>query len=144
MTVYYREQWASSQTIGAYLTDSPEIESLLGKEEVFFDSVRIKGNYVFASITAKEKGFAVLSIPYDLGWKVLVNGKEVSKYEVNGGLIWIPLTSGYNQIDMHFVPHGLKPGIMMSRIGILIWLILLLSPTLFRKKEKEGAVTHNS
>jgi len=33
MTVYYREQWASSQTIGAYLTDSPEIESLLGKEE---------------------------------------------------------------------------------------------------------------
>ena len=33
MTVYYREQRASSQTIGAYLTDSPERESLFGKEE---------------------------------------------------------------------------------------------------------------
>lgn len=33
MTVYYRQQWTSSQTIGAYLTDSPERDSLLGKGE---------------------------------------------------------------------------------------------------------------
>lgn len=126
-----------TQKVIAHAENRTAIQSLLGKEEVFFDSVRIKGNYVFASITTKEKGFAVLSIPYDLGWKVSVNGKEVSKYEVNGGLIGIPLTTGYNQIDMHFVPHGLKPGIMMSMVGILIWVILLLSPTLFHKKEKE-------
>ena len=85
------------------------------------------GNHVSAGLKTTKPGFAVLSVPYDEGWRVLRNGQEVRTYCVNGGMTGIAVTEGENDIQMWFTPKGLNPGKLFSLAGlvclagILIW-----------------------
>ena len=107
--------------------DYEEIKTLLGKEEVECYSAHAQGNHVSAGIQTTESGFAVLSVPYDKGWTVTVNGKTTKTYCVNGGMTGIALEAGENDIQMWFTPVGLKTGkyISLAGIGTVILLYLL-------------------
>ncbi len=119
----------------AHSEDEEEIESLLGNEIVTIDTVHKESNYLFADITTTEKGFVIISVPYDKGWSTKVNGKIVKTYSVNGGLTGIPLEEGYNSIEMNFTPHGLKEGIYASMAGVVILAIIVLYDGI-KKKNK--------
>ena len=112
-------------TIICHEEDKENIQGLLGNEEIVFTNVIRKQNYLYADITLNEDGFAMLSIPYDKGWTIKINGSKADVYKVNGGLIGIALSSGYNEIEMYYIPNGLKIGSILSGISlILIGLIL--------------------
>ena len=100
--------------------DKEEIQKLIGNAEITFDNVIRKQNYLYAGITLNENGFALLSIPYDTGWSITVNGNEVKSYKVNGGLTGIALESGYNEIEMYYVPNDLKIGAIATAIGTIL------------------------
>ncbi len=119
----------------AHSEDEEEIESLLGNEIVTIDTVYKESNYLFADITTTEKGFVIISVPYDKGWSTKVNGIIVKTYSVNGGLTGIPLEEGYNSIEMNFTPHGLKEGIYASMAGVVILAIIVLYDGI-KKKNK--------
>ncbi len=119
----------------AHSEDEEEIESLLGNEIVTIDTVHKESNYLFADITTTEKGFVIISVPYDKGWSTKVNGIIVKTYSVNGGLTGIPLEEGYNSIEMNFTPHGLKEGIYASMAGVVILVIIVLYDGI-KKKNK--------
>ena len=88
--------------------------------------VNRKLNYLYADIETKEEGFCVISIPYDKGWNITVNGNVVETYSVNGGMIGIRLDKGYSEVVMTFMPSGLKTGCLLSSIGIMMFLILFV------------------
>ena len=73
-----------------------------------------------------------LSIPYDKGWIVSKNGKpiDVSEEMLLGECLYaIPLDEGDNQIEMTYHVAGLKEGICISLLSIVI----LVSIFLYRK-----------
>ncbi len=115
-----------TNTVIAHKEDKEEIESLLGDEIVIINTVHKEANYLYADITTTEKGFVIISVPYDKGWSIQVNGKKVKAYSVNGGLTGIPLEEGYNEIEMNFVPHGLKEGVIVSFVGCVILLVIFI------------------
>lgn len=123
-------------TVIAHSEDKEEIESLLGDEIVTIDTVHKESNYLFADITTSEKGFVIISVPFDKGWTTKVNGKAVKTYSVNGGLTGIPLEEGYNSIEMNFTPHGLKEGIYASIAGLIILSIVVLYDNFKKKTNK--------
>ena len=106
--------------------DKEEIQKLIGTEEISFNNVIRKQNYLYADITLSENGFALLSIPYDTGWNITVNGNEVKSYKVNGGLTGIALESGYNEIEMYYVPNGLKIGAIATAIGTILTIVIYI------------------
>lgn len=114
-----------TNTVICNAEDLSEIESLLGTEEFEFSTAVSKDNYVYGDITTEEKGFAVISVPYDTGWTLSVNGKTVKTYEVNGGMTGFAVEAGYNEIQMNFVPKGLKAGMIVTASGIVILLVLV-------------------
>ena len=116
--------------------DAEEIRSLLGKEEVVCDTAEADGRKVFAWISTTENGFAVLSVPYDEGWSATVNGQPARIYEVNGGLSGIAVPAGGAEIQMTFTPKGLKKGIVVSGIGVLLVLGIIV---LDRRRKKVQA-----
>ena len=116
--------------------DAEEIRSLLGKEEVVCDTAEADGRKVYAWISTTENGFAVLSVPYDEGWSATVNGQPARIYEVNGGLSGIAVPAGGAEIQMTFTPKGLKKGIVVSGIGVLLVLGIIV---LYRRRKKVQA-----
>ena len=78
-----------------------------------------------------ESGSVILSIPYDKGWKIKNNGKEIDYYEVFNGLIGFNANEG--EVSLEYLPSGLKIGSIISVISLLGTIIYLIK----EKHEKE-------
>ena len=123
-----------TEKVICHAEDYEEIKALLGNEKIQCYSANAIGNMVTAGLKTTEPGFAVLSVPYDKGWKVTVNGKEAKVYKVNGGMTGIALEAGENDIEMWFAPHGLREGKMISAAGAV--LIILIAARDWKKRRK--------
>ncbi len=118
------------------ITDRPEEyrNYIQNKEMSEVYDVEVTGNSLCASIDSKGESVAVFSIPYDKGWKILVNGAEVDYDKVNAGFIGVKIPDGYSRIEMCFVPQGFKYGAVMSAIGALSFLVLIVFDLRRRRK----------
>ncbi len=76
----------------------------------------------------------VITLPYDEGWKILVNENEVKKYEVNGGFIGIPINQGKIILRCILYQKGFKFGLIMSVIGSIMATVLFIFS--IKKNEK--------
>ena len=109
-----------TENILAHTEDIAAIKELVGTEEASCYSAYAEGNHVSAGLKTGSSGFAVLSVPFDEGWRVTVNGSEVKTYCVNGGMTGIKVEAGDNDIQMWFTPKGLKTGELCSGIGLIM------------------------
>lgn len=75
------------------------------------------------TINVQEDGVFVMSVPYEAGWKLKVDGHTREINELIGGA-WIStsLSAGEHQIELSFRPPGLIAGLLitLASIGLLI------------------------
>ncbi len=109
------------------------ISSNLTTSKVNFNNINYQGNHLYSNYYSTNDGFALISIPYDEGWKILVDGQEVDYYNVNGGFIGFKTIKGNHDLDMYFIPKGLKPGMVLSFAGVIMFIVL----TVMEKKKYE-------
>jgi uncharacterized membrane protein YfhO len=76
-----------------------------------------------------------LSIPWDDGWRVTIDGQKVPPIKVLGAFMGIPLKKGEYELRLTFIPKGL---ILGSIISIFSLLILIKISTVELKKKKVG------
>ena len=86
-------------------------------------------------ISLKKDKMLFLTIPFDKGWKIKVNGKEEKLSRVNFGFTGIFLPKGDHAIELYFVPQysRLTSGISISSVA-LFWIFLGLY--LYRKRKR--------
>lgn len=95
--------------------------------------------YLSGKITTTESDSMILStIPYDKGWKVLVDGVEVETYETLDALMAFDIPdAGEHTLEMKYSPRIYTVGAIISVSGIIIFaaicLLELISKALFRK-----------
>ena len=107
--------------------DYPEIKTYLqSKNRTFMQNISYYDNQLHGLIESDVSSFMVISLPYDDGWKIQINGQDVKKYQVNGGFIGIPIQAGKNMIDMYFVPEGFKIGFIISAISSILFIALFI------------------
>lgn len=90
-----------------------------------------KENIIKGNITLKENKSIYTSIPYDKGWKVYSNGKEIKSYIINNSLLGFDLPKGENNISLKYIPNNLDIGLSIS-----ISTIILSSTYLIIKRKK--------
>lgn len=86
-----------------------------------WEDTKLKG-----TIAAAEPGTIFLSIPYDKGWHVKVDGQDVITRKVFGAFTGIDVSAGLHTITMQYMPQGLKMGALISMIAVGLLLLLLL------------------
>ena len=86
-----------------------------------FNSSLIKGN-----ITIDNSSYLVTSIPYDKGFKVVVNNKEVSYENINNGFLGIYLEKGNYDVEITYKSPWLNIGKLLSFIGIISFITIVL------------------
>lgn len=105
-----------------------------------FEVIEYKNGYLKASANPESDGVLQFATLYNKGWKVYVDGNEVSTFIANKYFLGINITKGEHQIEMKYTTPYLKEGLVISIIGILIFGIIIFSENFWNntlKKRKE-------
>lgn len=81
-----------------------------------YSSTHIKGN-----IDVLKDGICIISVPYEKGWTLKVDGRKKEIQLLQDCMIAVPLSAGEHQIELKFVPNGMIPGIVLTVCGLLIF-----------------------
>ncbi|MCI8514362.1 MAG: YfhO family protein [Lachnospiraceae bacterium] len=88
-------------------------------------------------VTAREDGCLLVTIPFEEGWTVKVDGSEVEPQSWMDAYFAIPLKAGSHSIEFSFVPAGLAIGAKISFGSLLLLIAVSLIGFRFRKYQKE-------
>lgn len=97
-----------------------------------FSDTRLKGN-----INVKRRGILYLSIPYERGWSVYVDGSKVSTKKVFDAMLGAEIGPGEHEIELRYFPDGLGKGIIIS-ISAAVIAILLAAAEKARKNRRRA------
>jgi len=100
-----------------------------------FENSRIEGK-----IELSESKMLFLTIPYDAGWKIKVNGQKEKLYRVNIGFTGIVLPKGKHEIEIYYVPQYSKLTSSISIISIILFWIFL-GFDIYRKRRRKKQIT---
>ena len=84
-----------------------------------WSDTRIQG-----TVNADQAGLLYLSIPFDKGWSIKVDGKEVEPYKIFDTFLSVHMTAGTHDITLEYMPQGLKTGGIITLISVLILLLI--------------------
>lgn len=76
---------------------------------------RIRG-----TIDVKEDGLFFLSIPYDPGWTLYVDGVKTRLYRFQDALLCCDLTAGSHEIRLSYMPDGFLSGVIVTVAAVLL------------------------
>ena len=76
------------------------------------------------TITVSQAGTFLLTIPYDGGWTLTVDGQKTEISAWKDAFLSVPLTSGTHEIELSFRPRYLTAGILVSLISIFLMALL--------------------
>ena len=96
---------------------------------------KITSSHLKADVDVSETNdYIVFSIPYGEDWKIKIDGEKVKPFKVMDALLAVKISGGKHEIDLRYIPAGIKVGLPVSVISILIALITLI---VNRKNNKE-------
>ena len=93
------------------------------------------GDKIVGDINVNENGYFMLSIPYDKGFNVYVDG-ELVKYElVDNAFIGFPINEGHHDIEIAYISPYLLEGMILSITGYMIFIPIIYTDLVRRKKK---------
>lgn len=104
-----------------------------------FSDTEIKGR-----INAQRRGILYLSIPYEMGWKIYIDGKRATSLKVLDAMLGAEIGAGEHEIRLKYSPEGFDKGLIISGAAALLMLILLFDDFSRRKKRKNRALRAQS
>ena len=91
-----------------------------------------------ASVDAgKEAGMFCVPFVYQKGWSAVVNGTSVPVYNINGGLLGIPLNEGVSNIVLSYRTPHLLAGAVLTGVFIVLILILYRRQLPFKRRRHD-------
>lgn len=85
---------------------------------------KFENNRVWGEITAEQESMLFLSIPYSEEWRIKLDGKTVDSVCADWGFTAIAVPSGSHVIEAHYHTPGLKEGMIIAILSIMILILL--------------------
>lgn len=104
-----------------YYLDQDVFEDVIRRlQNDSFDTEVFEDGYVAGTYTAEADGNLLLTVPYDEGWTVTVNGDETEYSRGAGALTVIPVQAGENKIVLKYTVPGRAAGFGITAVSIVI------------------------
>lgn len=88
---------------------------------------KFEDTYIEATATAQSGGqYLFTTIPYEQGWTVTVNGKQVNTEKALDSLMCIPLEDGENKITFKFLPKYYIDSLVITGFGVVLLVFVFL------------------
>ena len=131
---------SSSLNVSAYRLNfdvMDEVISILGEQTMTVDSY--SSTHINGHIDVSRAGELILSVAYEPGWTILVDGEEVQPGLFDDTFISLSLTEGEHTIEMRYRPAGLTIGIIVCLICLAIFAAIVLLERRRRMRPKTQA-----
>lgn len=112
-----------------YSLDYDDIKNIVGTVDKFNIS-QYKGDNIKGNINVTNDGYFVLTLPYDKGFKVKLDNKEISYEKINEGFIGFKINKGSHNIEVSFE----APFALAGKICSLFGFVLLILVYVYEKK----------
>ena len=86
-------------------------------------------------IDMKKPGRLVLSVPYEPGWSLYVDGEKQDMELFDGLFISADLKEGHHYVKIEFFPKGFTSGVLISLISFFTAMLLLKYGSILRKRK---------
>lgn len=96
-----------------------------------FSDTKISGN-----INVIQDGVLYLSIPYENGWTIRVDGEKVETLKVLHSMLGAKVSAGYHTIELEYIPEGLITGVTVSGTALIICGVIAFIDVKRRKRKK--------
>lgn len=87
---------------------------------------RKNNNKITGKYESDKDDIVYLQIPYDNGFNIKVNDKKVDYFIINNGMIGFNINKGTNNIEIEFNAPLLKESMILSLIGLLLFIVLFI------------------
>lgn len=98
--------------------------------------LKITANGVQGTIRTSHDGILTSSIPYSKGWEAINNGHKIKVVRTNTAFVGMRLPAGKHKIILYYETPGLRLGIFISIIGIVLTIITALASLVLKRKQK--------
>ena len=102
-----------------------------------------KNNGFEAEVEVTNNSLILYTIPYDKGWKATIN-KNKTKIENINGLVAIKLNKGQNKITFKYNPPGLKIGLIITILSLVIETVNIKNLLNTNKNDKNSKKTNKN
>lgn len=104
-----------------------------------FKDTEIKGR-----ITAEKDGVMYLSIPYEKGWSVYIDGKKADTFKVLHAMLGARVAKGSHDIVLKYSPEGFKEGLVISGAGATVTgIVIWFDYRRKKKKKRRGRISES-
>lgn len=121
ITVEYKKKYA--EDIEAYIYGLNEDVWKAAYAKLSDETLQItdyNSTHLEGTIAAQEDGVCIISVPYEKGWALKVDGRKKGIQLLQDCMIAVPLSAGEHHIELKFVPNGMIPGIVLTVCGLMI------------------------
>lgn len=109
----------------SYLLNPAYLENITNDIDVFeVNKEATKGDIISGNINVTKDGYFSLNIPYDKGFIIKVDNKEVDYEKINASFIGFPINKGMHDITIEYQAPGKKIGLLLSAFGIVSLIIM--------------------
>ena len=124
-------------TVGAINIDS-YVDAINNLKKYSLDIDEFSDSKIKGKINVDEKRMLFLSIPYDAGWHLWVDGKKAEIQKINIGFMGTVVDKGNHTIELVYIPPWLNLGaiITMISIGIVVAMYLYKNKNVKACKDK--------
>lgn len=108
--VYYFDQAAFERKVNSINANGFAMEYIGSR------GIKVKGKL-------NNDGYVFVSIPYENGYKIYVDGKLTDYTSYRNALLLVPMTAGEHEITIKYVPPGLYIGILITLISVCLMVL---------------------
>ncbi len=128
--------------IETYTLDYDNIKNIAKNvDKLNVDGRKVKGDRINGDINVKNDGYFVLTIPYDKGFYISVDGKKVPYEKVNDSFIGFPIKQGYHKINIRYKAPMKSTGVALSAVGVIMFLAIIIYE---KKRKSKNTIDDNS
>jgi hypothetical protein len=99
--------------------------------------ITFKPTDINASINLSENEMIYTSLPFDKGWTIKDNGKEIDKVILSGGMTGFMLNKGEHSLEFKYTSLNLRKGLYISLISFCIFIGLFFFFSKRKIKQEE-------
>ncbi|MBE5959081.1 MAG: hypothetical protein E7254_09520 [Lachnospiraceae bacterium] len=112
--------------MNVYKLNYSKIKDILKDRVYWYNSSFTGNNTISGEIDLEKRMPFMLTVPYDEGFKMFVDGKEQDILLTDNGFMGCVLDAGHHKIEFKFTPQFSREGRVLSIVGIALLLLLSL------------------
>lgn len=112
--------------LSIYTMDYGDITGMSdGEDEFIIDSYNKNGNVLSGKVDCSASGCFVLTLPYDEGFQIYVDGKKTDYFLTDTAFIGFGIDKGEHTVTVKYQAPLFREGMIISVAGILIFIVLI-------------------